>query len=503
MLTRFWMYSRIAASFWLCTTSVLLQADDRNAAEKEPAATEARATQAKAEAASAEDSAFARRTLIDLTGRSPTAAELQFFVENQNPEKLQNWLYQLGNQIATDEPTLFWIGVECHPLEPVVRQALKLPEETGIIVARVSENSPASKAGLKVGDIIRQWRGSNDEAVRIKDVETLIKLVQEHGTKQADKAATLEITRDGEAMSIAIQPAKREIALPAIAGLLATQNQTAAADKHEGAAAENMRQKWQLDTARSGLEFKLAEARAKLEEGKARFAAARAKLEDVRQRVESATETRAALAQADAEVKIAQAQLELAQAQYRHAEAHLNQYQDWTKAMSSHGFQLPNPGAANFDVLIPAPGIVTDRLISKPLELPDDLKITIVREGKKPARVTIERGEKKYEATSETVKDIPAELRPFVDQMLTPSSSRMLRLFQTQGNEAPGRVELRLPEEARPPQPVMPLAPPRVVIHATPQVQPPPTPVATQKQLDDLQKALEQLRKQVEQMEKK
>lgn len=43
--------------------------------------------------------------------------------------------------------------------------------------------------------------------------------------------------------------------------------------------------------------------------------------------------------------------------------------------------------------------------------LPDNMKLTIVREGSKPAKITVERGDEKWEVTSEKLGDLPEDVR--------------------------------------------------------------------------------------------
>lgn len=402
-------------------------------------------------------------------------------------------------------PAPFWIGVECQPLDQAMRKALQLTDETGVLVVRVSAESPASKAGLQVGDILQRWRVGEQAAQPINDTENLVKLVQELAAQQPGQAATLEIMRGGEKKELTIQPAKRELGDQVPAG---------GAQAQAAEAVQKLQQQWALDSARTGLESRLAEARGKLEEAKARYEGFKARAEAAREGFESGTAKKSDVAQAEAEIKIAEAQIRQAEAQYQHAQAHAQQYQAWAKAMQAHGFQLPGQGNANFDVLIPAPGIVTKaaplqaqafvqgHAQMKAPEWPENLSVTMKRTGNKPAEFTIERGEEKWQVTSETLKDLPPEVRVLVEPLAEPQRPRMMRLWSSSSDEMPGRVELRLPEGDRPPQPGLPIAPPRVVIHANPQLQPNQVPPATQKQIDDLQKALEQLRKQVEKMEK-
>lgn len=408
----------------------------------------------------------------------PAAAERAFApVERPlaSPPEAMKWQIQL--------PSPYWIGVEGQPLDAAMRTALDLPEQGGIMIARVSEESPAAKAGLQAGDILLQWGDAEKKFQPIESVEHLVKLVQDSAAKQPDQTITLEYRRRGKTDTVELKPAKRAEAGPNIlfkSGNIGPNEHA----RHQQSAMQHVLR--DLQKQRDEAQRKLEEARAKT--------------------------PRSGDKEAQANLHKAEAQLQLLEAQTKQAEAQLKQFEVWTKAMSEHGFAVAPPGAPNFDVLIPAPGFVTKSAGSaqaqaqmKPIEWPEDLSVTMTRKGNKPAAFVIQRGEEKWEVTAENLKDLPQDIRAIIEPLAEPQRSRMLRLWSSQGDNVPGRVELRVPEGERLPVPGLPIAPPRVVIHATPQVQQLPAlaPQATQKQIEDLQKAVEQLRKQIELIERK
>lgn len=383
-------------------------------------------------------------------------------------------------------PAPFWIGVEGQALDAAMRTALELPEKHGILIARVTEESPAAKAGLQAGDVLLQWCDAEQNCQPIESVEHLVKLVQDAAAKQPDKVVKLEYRRRGKTDTAELKPAKREGAqmLTLNMGNLAAHEHT----RHQQSAMQEQLKRLQVEREA---------AKQKFEEAKKALGG----------RV--GNEAQASLAKAEM-------QLKLLDIQTKQAEEQLKQFEVWAKAMQAHGFQLPGQGNGNFDVLIPAPGIVTRNLGTpqavaqlpshaqlKAPEWPENLSVTMKRTGNKPAEFIVERGENKWQVTAETLKDLPPDVRALVEPLAEPQRSRMMRLWSASGDEAPGRVELRVPEGERAPVPGLPIAPPRVVIHATPQLQQAPATQATQKQIEELQKALEQLRKQVELMEKK
>lgn len=82
---------------------------------------------------------------------------------------VQNVVAQL---IINKQVTRGWIGVQIQDVDEGMKQVLKLPQAKGTIVANVTNNSPASKAGLQVGDVIIAINGS-----KIIDKKTVVRLI--------------------------------------------------------------------------------------------------------------------------------------------------------------------------------------------------------------------------------------------------------------------------------------------------------------------------------------
>src|SRR5205085_5526393 len=61
------------------------------------------------------------------------------------------------------------------------------------------------------------------------------------------------------------------------------------------------------------------------------------------------------------------------------------------------------------------PGIV---LRAEPAPLPDDMKIIVEREGKKPAKITVKRGDDSWDATEKEIDTLPEVARPHARMML-------------------------------------------------------------------------------------
>lgn len=60
-----------------------------------------------------------------------------------------------GSPVASN----FWLGVETTELTPEIVSQYDLRSAHGVLVSRVFVDSPADRAGLKAGDVLRRWNG--------------------------------------------------------------------------------------------------------------------------------------------------------------------------------------------------------------------------------------------------------------------------------------------------------------------------------------------------------
>jgi len=92
-----------------------------------------------------------------------------------------------------------WLGITFSTVTAAVAQRNNLPVNSGILISQVAANSPASKAGLKAGDIIVNFAGkpitnTNDlvKAIRSSQVGQIVDIIYWRGTQQFTTQATLE-----------------------------------------------------------------------------------------------------------------------------------------------------------------------------------------------------------------------------------------------------------------------------------------------------------------------
>ncbi len=87
-----------------------------------------------------------------------------------------------------------FLGVELMPLSPELRVHFGVPEDAGVMVARVLEDSPAFRAGLQVGDVIT--------AVAGEKVDSPMALARPIRAAEEGATVDLEVWRDGRVQTV-------------------------------------------------------------------------------------------------------------------------------------------------------------------------------------------------------------------------------------------------------------------------------------------------------------
>src|SRR6267143_2945852 len=95
-----------------------------------------------------------------------------------------------------------WLGVETHEVTPADAKDLKLSAERGVVVARVTEDSPAAKAGLKEKDVITEVNGQ-----KVEGAAQFRRIIHEI---PAGRTAQLTVWRDGRSQSLSATLGKAE-----------------------------------------------------------------------------------------------------------------------------------------------------------------------------------------------------------------------------------------------------------------------------------------------------
>ena len=75
-----------------------------------------------------------------------------------------------------------------------------------------------------------------------------------------------------------------------------------------------------------------------------------------------------------------------------------------------------SPASAQFRIFHPGAIVPNNVLVAKPL--PTNMSVSVSKEGNQPAKITVQRGNDKWELTEKELNKLPADVRPFVEQML-------------------------------------------------------------------------------------
>ncbi|MGR0187749.1 DegQ family serine endoprotease [Azospirillum aestuarii] len=100
----------------------------------------------------------------------------------------------------TGRVTRGWLGASVQPVGPDIASALGLTEPTGALVAEVSNNGPAAKAGVESGDVVTEYAGKP-----VQEPHDLTRMVAR--TKPGDTARVV-VQRDGKPMTLEVRVAE-------------------------------------------------------------------------------------------------------------------------------------------------------------------------------------------------------------------------------------------------------------------------------------------------------
>jgi serine protease Do len=100
----------------------------------------------------------------------------------------------ISSRVLTIAAPGSYLGIGIQEITAERAKALKLREEAGVEVTRVASDSPAEKAGLKVGDVVLQYNGT-----KVEGLEQLSRLVRE---TPVGREAKLDIFRSGAPLTL-------------------------------------------------------------------------------------------------------------------------------------------------------------------------------------------------------------------------------------------------------------------------------------------------------------
>ena len=104
--------------------------------------------------------------------------------------------------LVLDDEGPSWLGVETHEVTSDSAKELKLPAERGVVVGRITPDSPAAKAGLKEKDVITEVNGQ-----RVEGSTQFRRMIHEI---PPGRTVQLTVWRDGRAQTFSATLAKAE-----------------------------------------------------------------------------------------------------------------------------------------------------------------------------------------------------------------------------------------------------------------------------------------------------
>ncbi len=98
--------------------------------------------------------------------------------------------HRLDRLIKGEEIEYGWLGVSAQNLTKALADYFKLKSKEGVLVAKVFKDSPAAKAGIKEGDIIKEFDG--------KKIENARELVNVISTTEVGKEVKVKVLRNNK-----------------------------------------------------------------------------------------------------------------------------------------------------------------------------------------------------------------------------------------------------------------------------------------------------------------
>jgi serine protease Do len=120
-----------------------------------------------------------------------------FAGEGSNTTTNHEDMSQTQDQVKTDEPTL---GVTVTQLSTDQRTHFGAPTDSGLLVSKVDSDSPAQRAGIKVGDVITKI-GTN-KLMTASDVDTFLGTAQQGSSQKV----AIQVIRNEKTLTLHVTP---------------------------------------------------------------------------------------------------------------------------------------------------------------------------------------------------------------------------------------------------------------------------------------------------------
>jgi hypothetical protein len=315
-------------------------------------------------------------------------------------------------EAAEAEAPKYWIGLFCIEPGEALRAQMNLPEEVGLLVDVVTEDSPAKKAGLQRFDVLLDAKIGDEATSALKDVHQLVDLIQAAKSQKL----SLQLLRQGKKQTIEVTPAERPATLGNVE-LLAN------ALSGEGAEGHPIVMKMHLAGPTITSTLLLDDSKATLPDGMSM---------EFRQTV--GKPERVVVTKGDKTWEVAINELDKLpedirkivseQVERRQAALKGKLHEAITLAVTGNqaerGEAVKKAVAARAQATAAAAQARAAKQVirAERKELPKDLGVTIVREGNEPAKVTVKKGDKVYEITEKELDKLPEDLRPVIAPML-------------------------------------------------------------------------------------